>query len=147
MTDFINVLLVIFGFIQGVTSAGMYPREDTSTKADLQEIKDSFREMGANNYKSQKNVLLSTSRLSAMLRFLFSVPVLLYFIYQNVTLGIVFAFVLVLLDVIKTNRSFQLIIKTSSLEQLFKSQSSKFIHFSRLIIKAILIALLLSEGV
>lgn len=147
MIDYINVFLVIVGFIQGVASAGMYTKEESMTKADLREMKESFREMGATSFISQKKVLLSTSRFSAMIRFLFSVPTFLYFVYLDIHLGIMLAFGLLILDVIKTKRSFRLIMKTSSLEQLLKSRSNAFIHFSRLIIKAFMIALLLSKGV
>lgn len=147
MLDYINVFLVLFGVIQGIASAGMYPKEESMTKDDLREVKESFREMGATSFISQKKVLLSTSRFSAIIRFLFSVPTFFYFGYLDINLGVMLAFGLLILDFIKTKRSFRLIMKTSSLEQLLKSRSNTFIHFSRLIIKAFLIALLLSEGV
>lgn len=148
MTEYLNIILVIFGVIQGITSAFMLPEDSAKDKKEIEEAKESFQMMGMNSYKQQKDLLVRTFQFGTMLTFLFSVPVFFYFLNQNLQIGLITSGVLLLLDIVKTKRSYSSIQNSKNLENfLSKKNSNKLIHFSRLAIKAVVIAILLSKGV
>lgn len=148
MSDYLNIILIIFGFIQGATSAFMLPEDSAKEKEEIQEAKESFQMMGMNTYDQQKSLLVRTFQFSTMLTFLFSIPAFFYFLNQNLQLGVIVTGLLLLLDIIKTKRSYASIKNSKNLENLLsKENSNKLIHFSRLVTKAIIIAILLSKGV
>lgn len=147
MTSFLNVILVIYGFIQGTISAFMLAQDPSLEGEEIRETKESMKMIGLHSFTQQKQMLMGTFQLGAILRFLFSIPALLYFYLENVQLGLIVTSILIILDIIKTIRSYLLLKKSKTLETILKSKvSSKVIHIFRLLLKAIIIAILLSKG-
>lgn len=147
MTSILNVILVIYGFIQGTVSAYMLSQDPSQKGDDIRETKETMRMMGLHSFAQQKKMLMGTFQLGALLRFLFSIPALIYFYLENVQLGLIVTGILLIFDIIKTLRSYLKLKKSKSLDTVLKTKLfSKVIHVFRLLLKAVIIAILLSKG-
>lgn len=148
MLEFIIILLILLGVFQGATTAFSLKDDQKKQAQDIKEVTESLKFMGMTQLEDQKKLAMRFFKISTAYTLLFSIPALWFLWFQSSTLGVLASGLLLVLDLVKILGQYREIKKAKSLQTILTTPlASKVLHFVRIVVKAVVIALLLGKVV